>query len=60
VLPSPCQGDRAIIEASTTDPRPASWLAQPPWIGLLAWLVIMAWRPVAHTLAVLLHHNLYG
>lgn len=35
-------------------------LGRPPWVGLLAWLVIMSWRPVAHSLAVLMHTGFHG
>jgi len=35
-------------------------VGRPPWIGWLAWLVIMSWRPVAHSLAVLLHEGFSG
>lgn len=31
-----------------------------PRLGLLAFFVILSWRPMAHTLAILMHDNLHG
>ncbi|MCU0761015.1 MAG: hypothetical protein MUF07_17695 [Steroidobacteraceae bacterium] len=44
--------------ASTPGPVAAAFLA--PWLGPLAFVTVLLWKPLAHTLAVLLHRHLPG